>query len=309
MTDSGKPSIPSYSPEVGPWFVLGAAMLWGTTGTAQAFAPAGYNSAAIGALRLLIGGIALLLLAVSRNELGSVRGWKLRPLLLAAFFTAMYQLTFFSAVAKTGVAVGTVVGIGSAPIAGGLLGLIFRGEKPGRRWYIATLLAVIGCTLLGFSGGDVTVDPLGILLAIAAGAAYSAYTLMIKGLLEHQSPNAVMAIVVCLGALILSPALLRIEPAWLLQPGSVVVALHLGLATMALSYWLFARGLQTVAVGSAVTLSLAEPMTAALLGIFVLGEILNLQAASGIVLIFSGLAVLVIRQRPPRREASHEPAA
>lgn len=309
MTDSDKSSIPAYAPEVGPWLVLGAAMLWGTTGTAQAFAPAGYDSAAIGALRLLIGGIALLLLAVSRNELGSLRSWKLRPLLLAAFFTAMYQLTFFSAVAKTGVAVGTVVGIGSAPIAGGLLGLLFRGEKPGRRWYIATLLAVIGCTLLGFSGGEVTVDPLGIVLAIAAGAAYSAYTLMIKGLLEHQSPNAVMAIVVCLGALMLSPALLRVEPGWLLQPGSVVVALHLGLATMALSYWLFARGLQTVAVGTAVTLSLAEPMTAALLGIFVLGEILNLQAASGIVLIFSGLAVLVIRQRSPRREASHEPTA
>jgi len=309
MSDLNQHNVPFYSATVGPWLVLAAAVLWGTTGTAQAFAPVGYNSAAIGALRLLIGGIALLLLTLYRKEFGSFRDWQLRPLLLAAFFTAMYQLTFFSAVAKTGVAVGTVVGIGSAPIAGGLLGLIFRGEKPGRRWYAATLLAICGCILLGFSGGDVTVDPLGIVLAICAGAAYAAYTLMIKGLLEHQSPNAVMAIVVCLGALILSPALFNIETQWLLQPGSVVVILHLGLATMALSYWLFARGLQTVAVGSAVTLSLAEPMTAALLGIFVLGEILNLQAGFGIVLIFSGLAVLVIRRRSPKLEASHESTA
>jgi len=293
----------------GPWLVLAAATLWGTTGTAQAFAPAGYDSAAIGALRLLVGGIALLLLTLWRKELGSLRDWRLRPLLLAALFTATYQLCFFSAVAKTGVAVGTVVGIGSAPIAGGLLALIFRGEKPDRRWYAATLLAIFGCVLLGFSGGEVTVDPLGVALAIAAGTAYAAYTLMIKGLLEHQSPNAVMAIVVCLGALMLSPALFRVDTEWLLQPASLAVILHLGLATMALSYWLFARGLQTVAVGSAVTLSLAEPMTAALLGIFVLGEILNLQAGLGIFLIFSGLAVLVIRRRSPKRESPHESAA
>ncbi|PKL94011.1 MAG: hypothetical protein CVV20_00780 [Gemmatimonadetes bacterium HGW-Gemmatimonadetes-1] len=199
--------------------------------------------------------------------------------------------------------------LGSAPIAGGLLGLIFRGEIPGRRWCAATMLAILGCILLGSSGGEVTVDPVGIALALAAGTAYAAYTLVIKGLLEHQRPNAVMAIVVCLGALMLSPALVNVEPAWLFQPFSVVVILHLGLATMALSYWLFARGLQTVAVGSAVTLSLAEPMTAALLGIFVLGEALNVQAAGGILLIFSGLAVLVIRRRLPRLATPHEPAA
>ena len=309
MSELNKHLSSSYSPAAGPWLVLGAAMLWGTTGTAQAFAPVGYDSAAIGALRLLVGGIALLLLTLYRKEFGSFRDWQVRPLLLAALFTATYQLTFFSAVAKTGVAVGTVVGIGSAPIAGGLLALIFRGEKPGRRWYAATLLAIFGCILLGFSGGEVTVDPLGIALAIAAGTAYAAYTLMIKGLLEHQSPNAVMAIVVCLGALMLSPALFRVDPEWLLQPGSVAVILHLGLATMALSYWLFARGLQTVAVGSAVTLSLAEPMTAALLGIFVLGEILNLQAGLGILLIFSGLAVLVIRRRSTKQGRPHESAA
>ena len=33
----------------GAWFVLGAAVLWGTTGTAQAFAPSGYDPKVIGA--------------------------------------------------------------------------------------------------------------------------------------------------------------------------------------------------------------------------------------------------------------------
>jgi len=125
--------------------------------------------------------------------------------------------------------------------------------------------------------------------------------LMIKGLLEKHAPNAVMALVVCLGAILISPVLVNCELDWLLQPRSIGVVIHLGLATMALSYWLFARGLQTVQVATAVTLSLAEPMTAATLGIVVLGEQLNAQAFTGISLIFAGLVVLVARRLPVRR--------
>ncbi len=280
----------------GVWFVLGAALLWGTTGTAQAFAPSGFDPKVIGALRLLVGGIALLGLALYRRELGRLRDWNWLPLFLAAVFTASYQLCFFAAVARTGVAVGTIVGIGSAPVIGGFLAKVFRGETLSRRWMIATSLAIAGCCLLSLSGGEVAIDPVGILLAVGAGAAYAAYTLMIKGLLEQHSPNAVMALVVCLGAVLLSPMLVNCDLDWLLQSRSIGVVMHLGLATMALSYWLFARGLQTVQVATAVTLSLAEPMTAATLGIMVLGEQLNAQAFTGICLIFAGLVVLMLRR-------------
>ena len=280
----------------GVWFVLGAALRWGTTGTAQAFAPSGFDPGVIGALRLLVGGIALLGLALYRRELGRLRDWNWLPLCMAAVFTASYQLCFFAAVARTGVAVGTIVGIGSAPVIGGFLAKVFRGETLSRRWLVATSLAIAGCSLLSLSGGDVAIDPVGILLAVGAGAAYAAYALMIKGLLGRHSPNAVMALVVCIGAVLLSPALLNCDLDWLLQPRSIGVVMHLGLATMALSYWLFARGLQTVQVATAVTLSLAEPMTAATLGILVLGEQLNAQAFTGISLILAGLVVLIVRR-------------
>lgn len=285
----------------GHWFILAGAVLWGTTGTAQAFAPAGYDPLVIGTLRLLIGGLALLVLAIFRRELRNLNNLKFWPLLLAAIFTAGYQLCFFAAVAKTGVAIGTVVGIGSGPISGGLLGWIFHGEKLGRRWVIATLLAISGCALLSLSGGDVSVDPLGILLAIGAGVFYAAFTLVLKDLLQGNSTIAVTAVVFCLGAIILSPIMLQADINWLLQPRSIAVALHLGVAATALAYLLFGHGLKTVQVSTAVTLTLAEPMTAAMLGIIVLGEQLNIQAFAGIALIFLGLASLVLKRRPAYR--------
>jgi len=293
----------------GAWFVLAGALLWGTTGTAQAFSPAGFDPKVIGALRLLIGGIALLLLSIRRRELGKRHDWQVLPVILAAAFTAAYQLCFFAAVARTGVAIGTIVGVGSAPISGGVLGLLFRGEKPRRRWFIATTLAIVGCTLLTLSGNEsVRIDLFGILLAFGAGLAYASYTLVIKGLLERHPSGAVVAVVTCVGAVMLLPALLQVDLDWLLQPRALAVSLHLGLASMAMAYWLFARGLQTVQVATATTLSLAEPMTAGVLGILVLHEQMNLQAVSGIVLIFAGLVALVSRRKRIER-VGNEPAA
>ena len=292
----------------GIFLILGAALLWGTTGTAQSFAPAGFDPTVIGFLRLLIGGIALLGLAAFRRELGRLSNWSLRPLLLAALFTASYQVCFFAAVKLTGVAVGTIVGIGSAPIAGGLLGFLFRGERPRRRWWLATLLAICGCALLSLGGESLAVDPLGILLAVGAGSSYAIYTLVIKGMLETRPANAVMALVTCIGAIFLAPLLIGRELTWLAQPRAILVALHLGLMTMALAYWFFARGLQRVEVGAATTLSLAEPMTAGLLGILLLGEPMTAQALSGIALIFGGLALLVLPVgRVMRRLAGSHP--
>lgn len=272
-------------------------MLWGTTGTAQALAPDGASPLAVGALRLLVGGAALLgFLFLRRPAPGTQTAGRLPggPVLLAAGCMAAYQVLFFAGVARTGVAVGTIVGIGSSPVLAGLLGFLFRGERPGWRWGAATALAVAGCALLALAGKEIDIDLGGMLLAVGAGGAYATFSLASKGMLERHPVEQVMAVVFGLGALILAPLLLVEDTSWLADPRGIGVTAWLGLAATALAYSLFGQGLRLTQVATAVTLSLAEPLTAGTLGVALLGEQITPASAAGIALIFSGLVVLSI---------------
>ncbi len=289
-----------FSANRGAWLVAAGATLWGTTGTAQALAPPGANPLTVGAVRIVVGALALLALAHWRNETKSVRQWRswpLKPTLLAAVSMAAYQLFFFAGVARTGVAVGTIVGIGSAPIAAGILGFLARGERPLRPWYLATILAILGCGLLIMSSGSLQIDGLGIFLAIGAGVVYAVYTLLSKDLLDTKPAGAVTAVTFSLGALFLLPILFLGNLSWLWQPAGMLVALHLGIVTVGIGYLLFAIGLKTTSVATAATMTLAEPLTAGMLGIFLLGEDVTPLAFGGIALLFTGLLVLAV-QRP-----------
>ncbi|MGV3759111.1 MAG: EamA family transporter, partial [Actinomycetota bacterium] len=102
--------------------VVAAAVLWGTTGTAQALGPEDVSTVAVGASRSVVGAIVLLAVAAARRRLTDPRTLARTPLLLAGAATAAYQLCFFGGVRLAGVAIGTVVGVGSGPVWGGLLG-------------------------------------------------------------------------------------------------------------------------------------------------------------------------------------------
>jgi DME family drug/metabolite transporter len=283
----------------GFWLVLLAACLWGTNGTAQALAPPGAQPIIIGTLRIAVGGLTLLAIALLRGSLRDGKRWPFWPTLAGAVSMAAYQLFFFAGVARAGVAVGTIVGIGSTPILAGLIGFIGRGERPSRRWALATLLGIIGCGLLVLVGEKINIDPFGIFLAICAGGAYAVFTTVSKGLIEIHAPESVMAVTFCLGACFVLPLLIPANLEWLKEPAGLLVVLHLGVITAGLAYTLFARGLRRVPVATAASLTLGEPLTAGILGVVFLHETLTVAGAFGIFLIFVGLVVLVTENYEP----------
>lgn len=283
--------------------ILSAAVLWGTTGTSQAFAPMGSTPRTIGALRLAVAGICLLIMAVGRDR-RFYRNMPLKPVLAAGVFVAAYQVFFFWGVSLTGVAVGTIVGIGSSPIFAGILGMLFLKEKLHPKWIAATLCAIMGCALLAGSSSALTISIPGILLSAGAGFAYATYTIFIKILLPGRRAGAVTAMVFCTGAILLLPLLYGADLRWVAQPAGFMVILHLGIIATAVSYILFSRGLALTQASTAVTLSLAEPVTAGMLGVFVLGEQLTFTAWCGVFCILSGLSILAIRKPGKRRAHS-----
>jgi DME family drug/metabolite transporter len=273
--------------------VLLAALCFGTTGTAQALGPEGASPLTVGAVRVVLGA-ALLVLAL-RLAAGTAARLARGPLVVGGLGVAGYQLCFFAAVDDTGVAVGTVAALGSAPAFAGFGAWLVDGIRPGRAWAAATALAGVGVGLMALSGSAAEVSPPGVTLALGAGASYAVFTLASKRLLDAgASVERVMAGVFTLGAGLLLPALAVGDLDWLTSGDGVAMALWLGAVPTALAYILFAHGLRRLAASEVATLTLAEPVTAAALGAVVLDERPGALAVAGIALIIAGLAVLAL---------------
>ncbi len=272
--------------------ILAASFFWGTSGTAQTFAPEAATPFVIGAVRIGLGGLVLFMTAAVRGNLPELDNWPFKSTCLAALSIAAYQLFFFSAVELTGVAVATVVTMGSSPVLAGLLAWLVKGQKPVSSWYPATLLAILGCILLFLPEGETVVEPLGLLLSLGGGGVYALYALISKDLLKERSAETVMAMVGLIGGLILLPIIVINRPEWLLETRGLQVAAYLGVFSMALPYLLFNIGLILVPLASAMTLTLAEPLTAALLGILLVGERLTFLNYLGLIFIMLGISFL-----------------
>jgi DME family drug/metabolite transporter len=279
--------------------VLAAALCFGTTGTSQELLrPNDASTLAVGSARIILGAALLTLLARGRTAVRLGRA-SLPLLLIGGAGVAIYQLAFFAAVDKTGVAVGTVVAIGSGPAIAGLLSFFVNGEALTARWAGATALACAGVVLLGAAaGGDASLDPAGVGLAVISGAGYATYTVLAKGLLDRgHAPEQVMAATFGTGAVLLLPVLTLEGASWLGSPGGLGLTIYLAVIPTALAYALYARGLRRLTAGETATLTLAEPLTATLLGAIVLGERPGALAVAGAVLILGGLLVLALPRR------------
>ncbi|MGE7983264.1 DMT family transporter [Solibacillus sp. NPDC093137] len=272
-------------------FVLLAAMLWGTVGTTQTFLSEGISSFAVAGVRSGIGG-GVLLLAVLLMRKISFRNWSWKWTILAAIAIALFQSLFFTSVRFTGVAVGTVVTIGSAPVFAGFIEWVFWKVRPTFVWAIATVLAIVGCLLLFMNQGETAINPLGIGLALAAGSMFALYTNVSKQLMKREETLPAVAMTFSICALFLLPLAAKDGFGWLTEGVNIWPILFMALAATSLAYILFLGGLKKISSSAAVTLSLAEPLTAALLGVFLVGEHLTFVAWIGVSLLLGGIVVL-----------------
>ncbi|PZU37888.1 MAG: hypothetical protein DI573_10775 [Microbacterium sp.] len=296
--------------------VLAAAMLFGTTGTSQALGPDGTTPLSIGAVRLVVGGTGLAVFAFALAARAHRRGRAApnprlgrEPILLmvlTGLCLALYQPLFFLGTDRNGVAVGTVIALGSAPILAGLLEWALTRRMPSATWMVATGLATAGVVLLGFGGGADAggtggTDMLGIAGSVGAGATFAIIANAQRRLLDAGwDPFTVVGAMGASSAGLSALVLPFVDLRWLGEPAGLVMALWLGLATISIAYVLFTWGLNGLTAATAATLTLGEPLTASILGLSVLGERLSALAIAGLIVLAAGLAALAWGSRTPR---------
>ncbi|MEV0694970.1 EamA family transporter, partial [Streptomyces sp. NPDC050388] len=288
---------------IGALCVLAASVLWGTTGTAATFAP-GVGPLAIGAVAMGLGGLLQALLAAPQitrqaSRLRDRRG----TVLLGAVSVAVYPLAFYSSMRLAGVAVGTVVSLGTAPLASAVIECVVDGRRLTRRWMLAAALGLLGTVLLcvaeaaraadGTGQASVATTLLGIALGLVAAATYALYSWAAHRLITREvSSRAAMGTVFGIGGLLLLPVLLATGAPLVASWTNAAVGTYMAVVPMFAGYVLFGRGLTHVPASTATTLSLLEPAVAAVLAVLVVGERLPATGWTGVALVIACLAVL-----------------
>ena len=267
--------------------------LAGTAGTVAAIYAINTPSPVIGFVRLSIGAITLLLLA-------PFLGGKLRQLprlitrpgvWIMGASSASYQVFFFASVDRTGVATAALITVGCIPVSAGIVGWIFLRERPSKIWYLSTAIAISGLVIASI-GELETNDATGLLYAVLAGSGIGAYINAAKIEVRaggHSTQLPGMAFL--LGSIglffVVRSDLMQMQ--WTTQ--TILLAVYLGAVTMGIANGIQIVGLRGISPGVASTMMLADPVTAAVLGVVVLGEAVTLNGAVGLILVVIGLAM------------------
>ncbi|MER7791585.1 EamA family transporter [Streptomyces sp. NPDC097640] len=302
--------------------VLVASVLWGTTGTAATFAPA-VGPLAIGAVAMGLGGLLQALIAgppIAREAPGlrAQRG----VVLLGALAVGTYPLAFYTSMHLAGVAAGTVVSIGSAPLASAVIERAVDGRRLTRRWMTGAALGLAGTALLcaaeaaGAAGAHSAAGArsagstvLGVALGLVAGFTYALYSWAAHRLISRGvTSRAAMGTVFGIGGLLLLPVLLATGGPLLDSWSNAAVGVYMALVPMFIGYVLFGWGLAHVPASTATTLSLLEPAVAAVLAVLVVGERLPALGWVGVALVVGCLAVLTLPTGTARRRPRAETA-
>jgi len=271
--------------------VILAGILYGTAGTAAALGPSSATPLAIGGLRLMSGALVLFLIlpVIGASWRGLPQLFRKPTIWVMALGAAAYQPFFFSAVDRSGVALSTLVAVGAGPIFTGLLGWLVLKSRPTPLWIGATALAIFGLLLRSWGEVDFS-ETLGLVFALGAGLSSAAYVVAAKVELNRGGHFVAMPTAAyVIGSVMLLPFVLTQPLAWVGTLSGIALVVYLGVVTMAVANVSQVRGMKGMPPGPAATLLLADPLTATILGMLILGETITAIGVFGMILVLTGL--------------------
>ncbi|MEP7293285.1 MAG: EamA family transporter, partial [Chloroflexota bacterium] len=253
-----KPSDkPAALPLLQPWMLVVVAVVSVQIGAAiakQLFETIGFGGVVF--LRLFLGG--LIFVAASRPRL-----WGYSPRVYAymgvyGVTIAANMLTFYAAIER--IPLGIAVAIA---FAGPLLVSVLGSRRAIDFLWI--VLAAVGILLLS-PITDATLDPLGLAIAAVCGFAWAVYILVTKRVSNLLPGNTMLALAMCIGALVAAPFGAASAVGVLATPALIGLALVVALLSAVIPFWLEFRALKSLAPRTFGLLVSLEPVAAALMG-------------------------------------------
>lgn len=281
--------------ERGAILIFLAGCLWGSIGLfIRLMSDAGASAAAISFLRMAFAFVILLVVTLIRSGAAAFRVSGKTIFFSAALGLichGIYNVFYSWAVMRSGVTVSAVL-LNIAPVFTAILSAVFFQERITARKCMALVLNVIGCVLAA-TGGQFTAASLsvsGILFGIAAGLCYALTAIFGKLAGEHSDPFVVSTYSYLFAALFLGVFMRPWGTAIAITPTIAGIGFLYALIPTAIGYLLYYRGVQQMRESSKVpVIASMETVTAAILGVTILGEQLSVIHYFGIVIVLCSI--------------------
>lgn len=271
--------------------LVAASVAWGAVFLFAALALRTLTPLAVVTLRFVIASLALLPLMLWRRERPARGDW---PAFLAASLLGVpvAMLLLFTGIALAGATISALL-LGAFPVFLSLAALAFDRERLRWHGWAATFASALGVALIVGRPGRAT-GWLGPVLVLASLVCFTFWVVFSQRLMRRYSTFAVTSWVILLGTLMLLPlaAWRGLPDPRSLDATTLASLLMLGLLCTAVTYQLWNWGLKRVGTHRSGVIGNLEPLTGALLGVWVLGEPTGLGLWAGGALIL-GAAVSV----------------
>ncbi len=217
--------------------------------------------------------------------------------LACGIFLVFNWVFLFKSFEKTSITVAISV-YNLAPVFMLLLGSIFYREKLNVKSVISILLCFFGTVFISnidYSTPFKELLPVGVLWALAAALFYAFTTLLGKGI-TRLSPYATTFLQTGLGIVILLP-FIQMGAFSTLTFGNWAAAIATGVIHTGILYLLFFDSLRFLSTKVISILVFLDPIVAILLDMMIIGFYPNFIQTMGIILIFSGLVLTLIKSK------------
>lgn len=277
-------------------YIITAAALWGTMSIfVSKLSAFGFGSMQIVFFRALVSAAILVIyLLLTDRKLLRIQLRHI-PIFIGTgviSFTA-FSYCYFTAMRLCSVSAAAVL-LYTAPVFVMIMSAILFKEKITPVKIAAVIITVIGCALVtGIFGGTANMPVHGILFGLGAGFGYALYSIFARYGIERYHTLTVTTYTFIVSAAASFPFLFVEGISGItVNAESVLWIIAAGIFTGAFPYLFYTAGLTRVESGRASVMATIEPVVAALVGTFVLGEQMNAAKVIGILLVFAAVVCI-----------------